>query len=82
VHWLRCWLPAALYIPACGSCMPQVGMQNSALAAVLARTHFTEAPMAVVPCVLSACCHATLGSLLAGYWNAKLEQQEQQQQQA
>jgi BASS family bile acid:Na+ symporter len=62
-------------------CTAQVGMQNSALAAVLARAHFTDAPMAVVPCVLSACCHATLGSLLAGYWNAQLERQAKQQQQ-
>lgn len=56
-------------------------MQNSALAAVLARAHFGDAPMAVVPCVLSACTHATLGSLLAGYWNAQLERQESQPQQ-
>jgi BASS family bile acid:Na+ symporter len=56
-------------------------MQNSALAAVIARTQFPDAPMAVVPCVLSACCHATLGSLLAGFWNAQLERQERQQQQ-
>uniref|UniRef100_A0A383WK05 Bile acid:sodium symporter n=1 Tax=Tetradesmus obliquus TaxID=3088 RepID=A0A383WK05_TETOB len=59
----------------------EVGMQNSALAAVLARAHFGDAPMAVVPCVLSACTHATLGSLLAGYWNAQLERQESQPQQ-
>jgi BASS family bile acid:Na+ symporter len=24
--------------------------------------------MVVAPCVLSACTHATVGSLLAGYW--------------
>jgi BASS family bile acid:Na+ symporter len=48
---------------------PQVGMQSSALAAVLARKHFPHDPMIVAPCVLSACTHATLGSLLAGYWN-------------
>ncbi|KAF6259620.1 sodium bile acid symporter family-domain-containing protein [Scenedesmus sp. NREL 46B-D3] len=47
----------------------EVGMQSSALAAVLARTHFPHDPMIVAPCVLSACTHATLGSLLAGYWN-------------
>jgi BASS family bile acid:Na+ symporter len=49
--------------------LPQVGMQSSALAAVLARKHFPHDPMIVAPCVLSACTHATLGSLLAGYWN-------------
>lgn len=43
-------------------------MQNSALAAVLASVHFPSQPLAVVPGVLSACTHATLGSLLAGYW--------------
>jgi BASS family bile acid:Na+ symporter len=48
----------------------QVGMQSSALAAVLAKIHFPQDPMIVAPCVLSACTHATLGSLLAGYWNA------------
>lgn len=50
-------------------------MQNSALAAVMARLHFPDAPMTVVPCCLSACTHATLGSLLAGYWSAQLEKE-------
>jgi BASS family bile acid:Na+ symporter len=48
-------------------------MQNSALAGVLATVHFPAQPMTVVPCVLSACTHATLGSLLAGYWAAAAE---------
>jgi BASS family bile acid:Na+ symporter len=52
-------------------CVLQVGMQNSALASVLASVHFPSQPMAVVPCVLSACTHATLGSLLAGAWAAQ-----------
>lgn len=47
----------------------EVGMQSSALAAVLANVHFPHDPMIVAPCVLSACTHATIGSLLAGYWN-------------
>ena len=44
-------------------------MQSSALAAVLAKVYFPQDPVIVAPCVLSACTHATLGSLLAGYWN-------------
>jgi BASS family bile acid:Na+ symporter len=52
-------------------------MQNSALAAVLASVHFPSQPLAVVPGVLSACTHATLGSLLAGYWNFKDDRKDQ-----
>lgn len=44
-------------------------MQSSALAAVLARTHFPNEPMIVAPCVISACTHALVGSFLAGWWN-------------
>jgi hypothetical protein len=54
----------------------QVGMQSSALAMVLARVHFPHDPAIVAPCVLSACTHATVGSLLAGYWNWQSAQQE------
>ncbi|KAG2496634.1 hypothetical protein HYH03_005454 [Edaphochlamys debaryana] len=50
----------------------EVGMQSSALAAVLAKVHFAD-PTVVAPCVLSACTHATIGSLLAGYWAATLK---------
>lgn len=42
-------------------------MQSSALAAVLAKIHFPD-PVVVAPCVLSACTHATIGSILAGIW--------------
>jgi len=51
-------------------------MQSSALAAVLARLHFPNDPVIVAPCVLSACTHATVGSLLAGYWNWQSSKQE------
>eukprot|EP00877_Chromochloris_zofingiensis_P002952 jgi/Chrzof1/12658/Cz07g02190.t1 len=54
----------------------EVGMQSSALAAVLAKIHFPYDPMIVAPCVLSACTHATIGSLLAGYWNATSKDDE------
>ncbi|KAG2438753.1 hypothetical protein HXX76_005297 [Chlamydomonas incerta] len=53
----------------------EVGMQSSALAAVLAKVHFAD-PVVVAPCVLSACTHATIGSLLAGYWAATLKDEE------
>jgi len=45
-------------------------MQSSALAAVLAKLHFPDQPMVVAACIMSACTHATLGSLMAGFWNA------------
>ena len=38
----------------------EVGMQSSALAAVLAKIHFAD-PIVVVPCILSACTHSTMG---------------------
>jgi hypothetical protein len=45
-------------------------MQSSALAAVLAAVHFPGQPMVVAACIMSACTHATVGSALAGFWNA------------
>ncbi len=45
-------------------------MQSSALAAVLARIHFPNEPLVVATCIMSACTHATIGSLLAGFWNS------------
>lgn len=47
----------------------QVGMQNSALGAVLAGVHFNDARIAV-PCALSACLHSLMGSVLAAAWRA------------
>lgn len=46
----------------------EVGMQNSALGALLATQHFVSNPLAAVPCAISACTHSVLGSLLASYW--------------
>ncbi|GLI66102.1 hypothetical protein VaNZ11_009708 [Volvox africanus] len=54
----------------------EVGMQSSALAAVLAKVHFAADPVVVAPCVLSACTHATVGSLLAGYWAATVKTED------
>ena len=47
----------------------EVGMQNSALGAMLATQHFGQMhPMAAVPCAISACLHSTLGSIIAWYF--------------
>ena len=46
-------------------------MQNSALAAVLAKVHFAGDPSVVVPCVLSATTHAWLGSVVAARWGKR-----------
>jgi BASS family bile acid:Na+ symporter len=51
-------------------------MQSSALAAVLAKIHFPHDPIIVAPCVLSACTHAVIGSLLAGVWGAQTAREE------
>jgi len=45
----------------------EVGMQNSALAVVLARS-IGAPPLACLPGALSATVHSCLGSLLAAYW--------------
>ncbi len=49
----------------------EVGMQNSALAAVLCSVHFPAHPLAPVPCAISACMHSLLGSALAGLWRLR-----------
>ena len=46
----------------------EVGMQNSGLAAALARQHFAMMPLATLPCAISATFHSVIGSLLAGLW--------------
>ncbi|KAG7666725.1 hypothetical protein Ndes2437B_g08439 [Nannochloris sp. 'desiccata'] len=46
----------------------EVGMQNSALGALLATSHFPGNPLAAVPCAISACTHSVMGSLLAAFW--------------
>ena len=50
----------------------EVGMQNSALGALLATQHFPANPLAAVPCAISACMHSTLGSLLAAFWSSRI----------
>ncbi|WP_042543663.1 bile acid:sodium symporter family protein [Leucobacter komagatae] len=47
----------------------EVGMQNSGLAAGLARTHFT--PEAALPAALFSVWHNVTGAMLASYWSRK-----------
>ncbi|SDH32248.1 bile acid:sodium symporter family protein [Agrococcus jejuensis] len=47
----------------------EVGMQNSGLAAGLARTHFT--PEAAVPAAIFSVWHNVSGSLLASFWSRR-----------
>lgn len=49
----------------------EVGMQNSGLGAVLAKTRFAAEPLTAVPSALSSVCHSLIGSLLAGYWRLR-----------
>jgi BASS family bile acid:Na+ symporter len=45
----------------------EVGMQNSGLAAVLARRHFAD-PLTALPAAISATFHSVIGSALAAWW--------------
>jgi BASS family bile acid:Na+ symporter len=51
----------------CRTISIEVGMQNSGLGAVLARSHFAD-PLTALPCALSATVHSVIGSVLAGWW--------------
>lgn len=46
----------------------EVGMQNSGLGAVLARTTFPDLVLAPVPSAISASFHSIIGSALAAWW--------------
>lgn len=48
----------------------EVGMQNSGLATVLARSHFAN-PLTAIPCAISAVTHSVIGSLAAAYWRTR-----------
>ncbi|MCW7509471.1 bile acid:sodium symporter family protein [Leptospira levettii] len=50
----------------------EVGMQNSGLGAVLAKTHFIE-PNTAIPSALSSLTHSLLGSLFASYFRKELK---------
>ncbi len=45
----------------------EVGMQNSGLGVVLARSNFAS-PLVAIPCAISSVIHSLLGSLLAAIW--------------
>lgn len=53
----------------------EVGMQNSGLGVVLARTHFPD-PLTAVPGALSAVVHSVIGSILAVYWRQRPPREE------
>ena len=54
-------------VKSCKTISIEVGMQNSALAVVLA-TSIGASPLACLPGALSATIHSCLGSLLAAVW--------------
>ena len=45
----------------------EVGMQNSGLGVVLARSNFTS-PLTAIPSAISSVCHSLIGSLIAAIW--------------
>lgn len=48
----------------------EVGMQNSGLATVLAKSHFAN-PLTAIPCAISAVTHSVIGSIVAAYWRTR-----------
>eukprot|EP01041_Mallomonas_annulata_P013561 gene13561-28777_t len=54
----------------------ETGMQNSALAAVLAR-NFPNPMMSAIPGCISATCHSVIGSILAIYWRRSTRKREE-----
>jgi BASS family bile acid:Na+ symporter len=60
----------------CRTISIETGMQNSALAVVLARS-IGASPVASLPGAISATVHSCLGSLLAGYWYSRRAQEEE-----
>jgi BASS family bile acid:Na+ symporter len=55
----------------CRTVSIEVGMQNSGLGTVLARTHFPLQLGAAATCAISAVCHCLIGSILASIWRAR-----------
>jgi BASS family bile acid:Na+ symporter len=53
----------------------EVGMQNATLGAVLAGLHFSD-PLVAAPCAVSSCTQSVLGSLIAAYFSAPVENEE------
>jgi BASS family bile acid:Na+ symporter len=55
----------------CRTVSIEVGMQNSGLGTVLARTHFPLELGAAATCAISAVYHCLIGSILASIWRAR-----------
>jgi BASS family bile acid:Na+ symporter len=55
----------------CRTISIEVGMQNSGLGAALAKEHFSNLPLAPLPCAISATFHSVIGSILAGVWRSR-----------
>jgi BASS family bile acid:Na+ symporter len=55
----------------CRTVSIEVGMQNSGLGATLAKEHFSQMPLAPLPCAISATFHSVIGSILAGLWRLR-----------
>ena len=64
------WLARLLRLDeiVCRTISIEVGMQNSGLGAVLARSSFPQLALAPVPAAISASFHSIIGSLLAAWW--------------
>jgi len=68
--WLAAWA-LGFKPPEARAISIEVGMQNSGLAAVLAKAHFAANPLTAVPAALSSVAHSLIGSCLAAYWRAR-----------
>ena len=71
IGFLLGWVAARAFRfanPAARAISIEVGMQNSGLAAVLAKTHFAANPLTAVPAAISSVTHSLIGSLLAAIW--------------
>ncbi|MGJ8638882.1 MAG: bile acid:sodium symporter family protein [Opitutaceae bacterium] len=54
----------------CRTVSIEVGMQNSGLATVLARSHFAD-PLTAIPGAISAVTHSVIGSICAAIWRTQ-----------
>jgi BASS family bile acid:Na+ symporter len=68
--WAMAWL-LGFKPPEARAISIEVGMQNSGLAAVLAKAHFAANPLTAVPAALSSVAHSLIGSSLAAFWRAR-----------
>lgn len=59
-----------LDVPAARTLSIEVGMQNSGLGVVLARSNFAD-PLVAVPCALSSIVHSLVGSAVAVVWRRR-----------